>query len=76
VRLASLSPTRRTPDYLCPDRNIGERTWYAGDLESRGDAGGPSPTYPTADVIGEVGCPGLYCPRPGVSSGVAVLRVA
>jgi len=31
VRLASLSSTRRMPDDLCPDRNRGKRTWYAGE---------------------------------------------
>ena len=59
MRFASRSSTRRTPEDFCSDRNRGKPTWFAGDWESRGDTGGPSMTYPTADVMAGVGCRGL-----------------
>ena len=67
MRFASRSSTRRTPEDFCSDRNRGKPTWFAGDWESRGDTGGPSMTYPTADVMAGVGCPRLDRPRPGAS---------
>lgn len=75
VRFASRSSTRRTPEDFCSDRNRGKPTWFAGDWESRGDTGGPSMTYPTADVMAGVGCPRLDARGLVRRSGVAVLRV-